>query len=72
MHKMFSHSTVGFVIGLIPAVIALVIMQLTNQDWVSTWIAVAQIWVSVGLSGLIAFHAPRYLRQCQDVSQASR
>jgi hypothetical protein len=69
MHKMFSHSTVGFVIGLIPALIVFGLMRLTGQDWVSTWIAVAQIWVSVGLSGMIAYYAPRYLRHCPEVSR---
>jgi hypothetical protein len=50
---MFKGPAVGFVIGIIPALIALLVMWMTGQDGISTAIASVQVWVSVGCSGLV-------------------
>jgi|GEM_PF-4717880 len=54
MHTMFRSPAVGFIIGIIPALIAFVLMQVTGQDSISTAIVTLQVWVSVGCSGLLA------------------
>jgi hypothetical protein len=50
---------IGFVIGILPALCALVLMQVTGQDWVSTGIVTTQVWISVGCSGLLATYLSR-------------
>ena len=59
MHTTFKSPALGFIIGIIPALIALILMQATGQDGMSTAIITLQVWISVGFSGLLAAYLSR-------------